>query len=163
MNKKLLATVAGLAILGGATLFSDPAIQSDPVAPSDSEVAPPSQVEVPTKEYLKDTTTDTPLYDIPDGQVCMYVGLTRENWPEKGEGKNVVEVSETFFDGKTWLPESLLFKTDGGIRKDKDGQIFPEGSWEGGIGDGKGRKIVIRTKALEDINTKVVVKFNPCL
>lgn len=125
--------------------------------------APPAEVIVPTKEYPKGTVTDTPTYDVPDGPVCMYVGLARENWTDTGEGKNVVEVYETFFDGQDWLSEALLFKADGGIRKDKDGQTLPEGSWEGGIGDGKGRKIIIRTKALENINSTITVKFSLCL
>lgn len=146
MNKKLLAGVAGVALLGGAYLMS----------------GTDAQVEVPTKVYQKDTTTDSPTYDIPDVALCMYVSFSRENWIEKGEGKNVVEVYQTFFDGEKWLPEALMFKTDGGIRRDSKGNIFLENPWYGGIGEGRGRKVMIRVKALEDINSRLTVKFDLC-
>lgn len=144
MNKKVIAGIlTTTALITGGFMATD----------TDA-----GQVTAPESQFLKDTSTDSQVIDIPDDAVRIKVSLSKENWPiETG----VIKVTSDYFDGTSWRLNSDAFgmTDDGTIAKDSDGVSILETYNESPLPPGTGRQIRLHINTKADLTSSLKVEF----
>lgn len=98
-------------------------------------------------------------FDIPDSAVSAKVSITREAWPEKGDGLGGIQVITEVFDDKISWGNHCGFATDGGDRLDEKGQLATESYNDCNLYPGTNRKIKVTVKSRDDLSTQASITF----